>query len=106
MTHEIRKASLGLTNARKHDVWLPEFDKLLETPDGCLTLLNEVIKAGWEGRIAARTMGGINNAVRMKLDYWASAKRIKELEDQVAQIVQLLPPEIKLKVEADMKNET
>jgi hypothetical protein len=81
-------------------------DVNLNDPDSILAYQAKLIELVHKGEMPDRRAGALNNAVAIRLRYFLDAKRVAELERQVKQIIDLLPPEIKLKVQEDMKNET
>jgi hypothetical protein len=78
----------------------------LNDAEGILAFQEKLAQLILTGEISDRKGGALNNLLAIRLRYYLDAHRVKQLEDQVKQIIALLPPEIKAKVEADVKNET
>jgi CRISPR/Cas system CSM-associated protein Csm2 small subunit len=55
------------------------------------------------GAISDRKGGALNNLCAIRLRYFLDAKRMKELETKVDDIVKLLPSEIRKQLEAEGK---
>jgi hypothetical protein len=78
----------------------------LNDPDSILAYQAKLIELMHTGWLSGRQAGALNNAIAIRLRYFLDAQKVKQLEKQVAEIMKLLPPEIKAKLEVDLKNET
>ena len=72
----------GNGNPKKCLRWLDRYD--LNSPKGVESLLKEVIKATWEGRLGTRACSAVNGSLRILLEHLTLPQleaRIKTLEE-------------------------
>jgi hypothetical protein len=105
MTEREGKRSETGQYAPENTPWPETIDLNLADAEQILAYQAKLIVLVHTGAIPARRAGSLNNALAIRLRYFLDAKRVAQLEKQVQQIIALLPPEIKAKVEADLKNE-
>jgi hypothetical protein len=83
--------------------WPKEIDLNLSDPETILAFQAKLAYLILTGAISDRKGGALNNLLAIRLRYFLDAKRMKELESKVGEIVKLLPEDMRKQLEGEAK---
>lgn len=83
--------------------WPEEIDLNLSDAETILRFQAKLAYLILTGAISSRKCGALNNLCAIRLRYFLDAKRMKELENKVTEIVNILPEDLRKQIEGDSK---